>query len=92
MSSFSLSDSQMQSLRALCDTFIPSLPTSEEPADFWARCASDVGLAEAVVRVVGMQAPAHQAEFRQLLELLGSPLAAAHWYGPFRPFVQMSQE
>lgn len=31
-------------LRALCDTFVPSIEVSDDPTGFWARCSSDLGI------------------------------------------------
>jgi choline dehydrogenase-like flavoprotein/heme-degrading monooxygenase HmoA len=39
-----LSESQMASLRALCDTFVPSLRVPDDATGFWARSASDMGV------------------------------------------------
>src|SRR4051794_40453693 len=39
-----LSDIQRTILRAVCDTFVPSLKVAGDPNGFWARSASDIGV------------------------------------------------
>ncbi|MBA3531785.1 MAG: FAD-dependent oxidoreductase [Ardenticatenales bacterium] len=87
-----LTDRQMQTLRAVCDTFIPSLARPDDPHGFWTRAASDVELPTHVLTVIALQPLEQQAQFRQLLDLLGSPLAALSPSGPFKPFDQMSRD
>lgn len=40
----SVGESQLAVLRALCDTFVPSLRAVDDPTGFWARSASDMGV------------------------------------------------
>ncbi len=39
-----LNEIRREILRALCDTFVPSLKVSDDPIGFWARAASDLGV------------------------------------------------
>ncbi|MCA1636430.1 MAG: GMC family oxidoreductase N-terminal domain-containing protein [Acidobacteria bacterium] len=39
-----LNETQRATLRALCDTFVPSLKVANDPTGFWARTASDLGV------------------------------------------------
>jgi choline dehydrogenase-like flavoprotein len=39
-----LNETRRAVLRALCDTFIPSVKVSDDPTGFWARAASDIGV------------------------------------------------
>lgn len=39
-----LTEVQRAALRALCDTFVPSLRVPNDPGGFWARAASDLGV------------------------------------------------
>lgn len=92
MTPLTLTNKQLETLRAVCDTFVPAVPRAEDPHGFWGRRASEVRVAEAMVEVIGLKRPSEQAEFLQLLDLLGSPLAAASWRGPFRPFAALPPE
>ena len=38
-----LTDSQSATLRAVCDTVVPSIQRADDPDGFWARKATDVG-------------------------------------------------
>jgi len=49
------SEIQRDTLRALCDTFIPSLAVPGDKADFYARAASDLGVPDAVEQAMGAQ-------------------------------------
>src|SRR5262249_10429026 len=39
-----LSDAQQAGLTAICDTLVPPLPRSRDPAGLWGRKASDIGV------------------------------------------------
>jgi choline dehydrogenase-like flavoprotein len=71
-----LSETQHQTLRALCDTFVPSVAAETHDQlerDFMARAASDLGVAE---QIEGLMAeamiPAEIAGFAGLLDALGT--------------------
>lgn len=64
--------SQRATLRAVCDTFVPSLPHPDDPDGFWARAASDVGTDEGLAAFVA-ELPADQAGgLLQLLDVLAA--------------------
>ena len=69
------SDAQRRTLAVLCDTFVPSLSPPEgesDPAGFWARAASHIGVPEAIeVSLLRANAPGGQIEgLRELLDSL----------------------
>ncbi|HEY4561959.1 MAG TPA: GMC family oxidoreductase, partial [Thermoanaerobaculia bacterium] len=76
-----LSDTQRTVLRALCDTFVPSLKVPGDPTGFWARSASDLG----VDRVLAQHLAALPEALRGALLGLLDALAA-------KGFVKASQE
>jgi choline dehydrogenase-like flavoprotein len=66
-----LSDAQRASLRAFCDTIIPSIPRSDDPDGFWARKATDLAIDQGVEQVLATLPPELQAGLAQLLDALG---------------------
>lgn len=59
-------------LRALCDTFVPSIEHTPDPTGLWARSASSMGVPEAMLELLAT-APALQREgIWQLLEALAA--------------------
>ena len=52
-----LSEIQRDTLRALCDTFVPSLDVPGDLTEFYARSASDLGVPEAVEPALGRASP-----------------------------------
>ena len=85
-----LNPAQMQTLRALCRAFIPSLNVPGPQAEFWQRSADTLQLAERMAEVIGALGAEQQAEVRQALQLLGSPLVGLTWGGALRPLAQLS--
>src|ERR1700685_3281491 len=71
-----LSETQRQTLRALCDTFVPSVAAEthdQVERDFMARAASDLGVAEQIEGVMAeAMTPAEIAGFAGLLDALGA--------------------
>src|SRR5437764_14018751 len=49
-----LTDRQRGVLRALCDTVVPGIERPDDATGFWARTASDLGVAEGVEEMIGM--------------------------------------
>ena len=49
-----LTDRQRAVLRTLCDTVVPRIERPDDPTGFWARTASDLGVAEGVEEMIGM--------------------------------------
>src|SRR4051812_40019269 len=66
-----LSDAQRASLRAFCDTIVPSIPRSDDPDGFWARKATDLAIDQGVEQVLSTLPPGLQAGLAQLLDALG---------------------
>src|SRR5438477_12225361 len=52
-----LSALQCTTLKALCDTIVPSIATAEDPTGFWARCASDIGVDAALAQLLATRVP-----------------------------------
>src|SRR3954453_6262792 len=59
-------EQQIAVLRAVCDTFVPSIERSPDPHGFWPRSATDVGADRALVE---MPAPLPDAQAGRLLHL-----------------------
>src|SRR6476659_1678272 len=68
-----LSEIQRDTLRALCDTFVPSLSVPGDLSDFYARSASDLGVPQAVETSLGASVPEDQlAGLRGLLDAIAA--------------------
>ena len=68
-----LSEIQRDTLRALCDTFVPSLNVPGDLTEFYARSASDLGVPEAVEAALGASVPEDQlAGLRGLLDAIAA--------------------
>jgi choline dehydrogenase-like flavoprotein len=66
-----LSEPQRATLRALCDTIVPSLDRDPDPHGFWSRRASDLGIDQAVEGVLlELPDPASRDGLIQLLDVL----------------------
>jgi choline dehydrogenase-like flavoprotein len=66
-----LSEIQRDTLRTLCDTFVPSLSIPGDKADFYARSASDLGVPEEVEQALATTLPDDQLEgLRGLLDAI----------------------
>ncbi len=52
-----LNETQLMVLRALCDTFVPSIKVADDPTGFWARTASDLGVDKVLARYLVESAP-----------------------------------
>jgi choline dehydrogenase-like flavoprotein len=67
-----LSEIQRDTLRALCDTFVPSLDVPGERAAFYTRAASDLGVPDAAEQALA-QLPEDQVDgLRQLLDAIAA--------------------
>ena len=74
----SFSDSQRETLRAVCDTFFPSLPVPDDADGFWARKASDLGVDVEVERYLeGRVEPLAREGLKQLLDVFAAQDFAA---------------
>src|SRR6266852_5460810 len=68
-----LTETQLKVLRALCDTFVPSLAVPEDPTGFWARTASDLGVDRVIATaVLGNVPPDLRQDLVNLLDLLAT--------------------
>src|SRR4051794_8750482 len=65
------SEQQLAVLRAVCDTFVPSIAHSPDPHGFWARCATDMGVDQAIVELLGTLPSEQAAGMLQLLDAIG---------------------
>ncbi|HEX2016430.1 MAG TPA: GMC family oxidoreductase [Solirubrobacteraceae bacterium] len=75
-----LTDLQRGTLECLCDTLVPCVERAEDPTGFWARRASDLGVAAGVEQILG-QIPDEgvRSGLQSLLEIL-----AAQGFSPAR--------
>ena len=65
-----LSEAQRATLRALCDTIVPSIEHDPDPTGFWARSATDVGTDEAIAQALDLMPEDQVAGLGQLLDVL----------------------
>ena len=91
-----LTPKEFSILEAICDTLLPYLepPTgsSEAVAAYYRRNAGDLHIALLVAETLAQENAQAQAQFRQLLALLASPLAGLLLIGNPRPFAVLSQQ
>src|SRR6266849_2088718 len=73
-----LSETQLTVLRALCDTFVPSIKVADDPTGFWARTASDLGVDTVLAKYLAESVP---PELRDGLLGLLDGLAAQGFVG-----------
>src|SRR5690348_757835 len=85
-----LSAEEFAVLEAVCDTFIPALQppdgSSEALAAFYQRRASDLNVALRIAETLSLEDAATHSEFRQLLNLMASPISALMLVGAFKSF------
>lgn len=67
-----VTDSHREILAAVCDTYVPSLERSPDPHGFWARSATDLGVDQAILQVLGTLPEEPGAGMLELLEALGA--------------------
>ncbi|MFL5896655.1 MAG: FAD-dependent oxidoreductase [Thermoleophilaceae bacterium] len=77
MEAAGLSDAQRQTLRAFCDTIVPSIEQPDDPDGFWARKASDLAIEQGVEQIIQTLPPELQAGLAQLLDALADQSFAA---------------
>src|SRR3954451_8915766 len=63
-----LTDDQRATLRAVCDTVVPSIKRTPDPTGFWARKASDIGVDQAFEQMLAEMPPENQAGIGELLD------------------------
>ena len=75
----SFNDTQRATLRALCDTFVPSIGGHDDPDGFWARSASDLRVESEVERYIeGRVEPVAREGLKQLLDVFAAQDFAAN--------------
>src|SRR5438270_5222761 len=88
-----LTPKEFSILEAVCETFFPSLTapagSSEAVAAYYRRSAGDLHIALLVAETVAQENAASQAQFRQLLSLMSSPLSGLLLIGVPKPFVAL---
>src|SRR4051794_32580147 len=62
---------QIEVLRAICDTFVPSLEHHPDPHGFWARSATDMGADQGILQMLATLPEALQAGIWQLIDAIG---------------------
>jgi choline dehydrogenase-like flavoprotein len=85
-----LTPQQLAALRAVCDALIPPIARPSDPDGYWRRSANDLAIAEKIALALDAVSPDEQAEFRQLLDLLASPLVGLTWLGPMKGAAQLT--
>jgi choline dehydrogenase-like flavoprotein len=65
-----LTEQQLATLRAVCDTVVPSIPRDPDPHGLWARSATDVGADQALLEAMDQMPPADRDGLLQLLDVL----------------------
>src|SRR5450432_11764 len=82
---------EMLILTALCDTLVPTLDVTPDPAGLFARKASDIGVPEqAAASISAITTPLAFRATRLALHLLDTPLVNAVFGGPNESFLAMN--
>src|SRR3954452_26516 len=72
-----LTDAHRATLRAVCDTVVPSIQRTPDPTGHWARKASDLGVDQAFEQMLAEFPPEDQAGMAELLDGLAEQQFAA---------------
>src|SRR5436190_2850270 len=83
MEAAGLSEAQRVTLRAFCDTIVPSVPRADDADGFWARKATDLAIDQGVEQILATLPPELQVGLAQLLDVLGQQ-GFAHGSQPSR--------
>jgi choline dehydrogenase-like flavoprotein len=70
MEAAGLTEPQRETLRAFCDTIVPSVQRADDADGFWARKASDLAIDPGVEQIIATLPPELQAGLGQLLDAL----------------------
>jgi choline dehydrogenase-like flavoprotein len=65
-----LTEAQRATLRAVCDTYVPSLPRADDADGFWGRAASHLGVDQGLADVLAGLPADQSAGMAQLLDVL----------------------
>jgi choline dehydrogenase-like flavoprotein len=90
-----LSPAEMRTLEAVCETLTASVtppPGESDPHGLYARTARQLDVARQVAETVWQDGPQSQAEFHQLLGILGGPLGGLLLAGVPRGLGSMTSE
>jgi choline dehydrogenase-like flavoprotein len=87
-----LSAAEFQTLKAVCDALMPSIPAAEleDPGGLMSRSASDIDVAGVLAEALAATDAETQARFRQLLGFMGSPLFGLLLAGRPSGFAQLT--
>ena len=88
-----LSPAEMRTLEAVCEALLPPTPPpagESDPDGYYARSATDLGVATMIAEALSQQSPETRAQFKQLLGLMGRPLFGMLVMGRPRRFERMS--
>src|SRR3954467_2099635 len=77
MEAAGLTEAQRGTLRAFCDTIVPSIERPDDPDGFWARKATDLAIDQGVEQILTTLPPELQAGLGQLLDVLAQQGFAA---------------
>src|SRR3954453_17842470 len=70
MEAAGLTEAQRDTLRAFCDTIVPSIERPDDPDGFWGRKASDLAIDQGVEQILLTLPPELQSGLAQLLDAL----------------------
>src|SRR4051795_10299018 len=70
MEAAGLTEAQRATLRAFCDTIVPSIERPDDPDGFWARKATDLVIDQGVEQIIVTLPPELQTGLGQLLDAL----------------------
>jgi len=85
-----VNNSQEEALRAVCDTFIPSLQSPDgDHAAFWSLKASDLNIELRLLEAFAALLPEDQQKIKLLLSLLAQPVAGWLTIGEWKSFAQL---
>jgi choline dehydrogenase-like flavoprotein len=65
------SEQQLAVLRAVCDTFVPSIEHTPDPHGFWARSATDMGADQAILQTLATLPDEQAGGLLQLIDAIG---------------------
>ena len=77
MEAAGLTEAQRTTLRAFCDTIVPSIQRADDPDGFWARKATDLAIDHGVEQIIATLPPELQGGLGQLLDALTEQQFAA---------------
>jgi choline dehydrogenase-like flavoprotein len=72
-----LSPAELHTLEAVCEALLPPTPPpvgESDSAGYYARSATDLGVATLIAEALSQQSPETRAQFKQLLSLMSKPL------------------